>query len=139
MAWQRVGVYLAGGLLLVSGLAWLALHYSVGGGAGELPHPSEAWLLRGHGLVGFAGLFMFGVLAAAHVPQGWRVARRQRWAAQRNSGVALCALAALLSVSGYLLYYFAPEGVRAALGWTHTVLGVVMAALVALHRRRSTS
>ena len=136
VAWQRVGVYAAGWLLLASGLAWLALHYSVGSGAGELPHPGEAWLLRAHGLVGFAGLFMFGVLAAAHVPQGWRVARRQRWAGQRNSGLALCGLAALLSLSGYLLYYCAPEGVRAAMGWTHTAIGMAMAALVAFHRRR---
>ena len=133
--WQRISFYAAAALLVITGAAWLALHYSVGAGAGELPHPAEAWLLRGHGLVGFAGLFLFGVLAAAHVPQGWHLTRRHRWAEQRNSGVALCALAAVLSLSGYLLYYFAPEGVRSALGWTHTAIGVAMAALVAVHRR----
>lgn len=133
--WQRIGIYAAGALLLITGAAWLALHYSVGAGAGELPHPAQAWLLRGHGLVGFVGLFLFGVLAAAHVPQGWRLTRRHRWAGQRNSGVALCALAVLLSLSGYLLYYFAPEGVRAALGWAHTAAGVAMAVLVLFHRR----
>ncbi len=135
VAWQRVSIYAAGGLLLVTGAAWLTLHYSVGAGAGELPHPAEAWLLRGHGLIGFTGLFLFGVLAAAHVPQGWRLTRRHRWAGQRNSGVALCALAVLLSATGYLLYYFAPESVRAAMGWTHTAVGVAMAVLVAFHRR----
>jgi hypothetical protein len=135
IAWQRISFYAAGALLLITGAAWLALHYSVGAGAGELPHPAEAWLLRGHGLIGFVGLFLFGVLAAAHVPQGWRLTRRHRWAGQRNSGVVLCALAVLLSLSGYLLYYFAPEGVRAVLGWTHTAIGVTMAVLVALHRR----
>ena len=139
MRWQRVGITTAGALLLITGAAWLALHYSVGAGAGELPHPAQAWLLRGHGLVGFVGLFLFGVLAAAHVPQGWRLTRlhhnRRRWAGQRNSGIALCALAALLSMSGYLLYYFAPENVRPALGWSHTAIGVVMAGLMLLHRR----
>jgi hypothetical protein len=131
--WQRISFYAAAALLLITGAAWLALHYGVG--AGELPHPAEAWLLRGHGLVGFAGPLLFGVLAAAHVPQGWRLTRRHRWAGQRNSGVALCALALLLSLSGYLLYYFAPEGVRAALGWAHTAVGVTMAVLLAAHRR----
>ena len=133
--WQRVSIYAAGALLLITGAAWLALHYSVGAGTGELPHPAEMWLLRGHGLIGFAGLFLFGALAAAHVPQGWRLTRRHRWAGQRNSGLALCALATLLSATGYLLYYFAPQGVRAALGWSHTAVGVSMAILVALHRR----
>lgn len=133
--WQRISIYTAAALLLITGAAWLALHYSVGAGAGELPHPAEAWLLRGHGLVGFIGLFLFGVLAAAHVPQGWRLTRRHRWAGQRNSGMALCVLAVLLSLSSYLLYYFAPEGFRAALGWTHTAVGVGMAVLVAVHRR----
>lgn len=137
-AWQRVSIYAVGALLLITGAAWLALHYSVGAGAGELPHPAEVWLLRSHGLMGFAGLFLFGVLAAAHVPQAWRLTRRHRWARQRNSGMALCALAALLAASGYLLYYFSPEGVRAALGWTHTAVGVAMALLVATHRRSHT-
>jgi hypothetical protein len=132
--WQRLSIYTVGMLLLITGAAWLALHYSVGAGAGELPHPAEAWLLRGHGLVGFVGLFLFGVLAAAHVPQGWHLTRRHRRAGQRNSGVALCALAVMLSLSGYLLYYFAPEGFRAALGWAHTGVGVAMAALVVAHR-----
>ena len=135
VTWQRIGIYAARALPLITGAAWLALHYSVGAGAGELPHPAQAWLLRGHGLVGFAGLFLFGVLAAAHVPQGWRLTRRHRWVGQRNSGVALCALAVLLSLSGYLFYYFAPESVRAALGWAHTAAGVGMAVLVLFHRR----
>ncbi len=134
--WQRTGIDAAGALLLITGLAWLALHYSVGAGTGELPHVAEAWLLRGHGLLGFVALFLFGALAAAHVPQGWRLTQRHRWVRQRNSGMALCALAVLLSATGYLLYYFAPQDLRAALGWTHTSVGVAMAFLVGLHRRR---
>jgi hypothetical protein len=39
-------------------------------------------------------------------------------------------------VTGYLLYYFAPEGVRPALGWLHSALGVAMALVVVWHRRR---
>ena len=133
--WQRLSVYVVGVLLLVTGAAWLVLHYSVGAGAGELPHPLEALSMRLHGLAAFAGLFMLGVIAAAHVPQGWRLSRRHRWAHQRRTGLALCALAAVLALSGYLLYYFAPETIRPTLGWAHTGFGVAMALAIALHRR----
>ena len=133
--WHRLSVYGVGALLLATGLTWLGLHYLVGAGTGELPHPLEAWSLRLHGLAAFAGLFMFGVVAAVHVPHGWRLSRRPRWAHQRRTGVLLCTLAAALAVSGYLLYYFAPESIRPSLGWFHAAIGVAMAAAVALHRR----
>ena len=131
LAWQRVTLYLTGALLVLSGVAWLALHYS----AGELPHPLEAWCLRLHGLAAFAGLFVLGVLAGAHIPQGWRLSQRRRWAGQRGSGVLLCVIGALLALSGYTLFYFASEAVRPALGWAHTFVGALMGLLIASHRR----
>ena len=125
----------SGFALLLTGVVWLAVHYGVGAGRGELPHPAEAWLLRVHGAAAIGGLFALGVLAAAHVPQGWRIAGRHGWHDQRSTGVALCALGAALAASGYLLYYFAPEPVRPALGWTHAALGIAMAGLALAHRR----
>jgi hypothetical protein len=133
--WQRVALYASGALLLGIGALWLAVHYSVGAGAGELPHPLEAWSLRLHGLAAFAGLFVLGALAAAHIPQGWRLSQRRRWAGQRGSGVLLCAMGGILVLSGYLLYYFASESVRPALGWAHAAIGLTMAVLIASHRR----
>ena len=130
--WQRHVLYGSGALLLASGALWLALHY--GRAADALPSPLEAWSMRVHGLAAFAALFAFGALAASHVPQGWRLSHRWRWQRQRGSGVALCGLAASLALTGYLLYYFAPEAVRPALGLLHSVLGAAMAALVAVHR-----
>ena len=133
--WQRLALYTTGALLLLTGGLWLAIHYSVGTGAGALPHPLEAWSLRLHGLAAFAGLFVLGLLAAAHIPQGWRLSHRRRWAGQRSSGVLLCVIGALLAVSGYLLYYFASEALRPALGWAHAFVGVTMGVLIASHRR----
>ena len=75
--------------------------------------------MRLHGLAAFGALFVLGALAAAHVPQGWRVASRLGWTRQRSIGLVLCGLAAALALTGYLLYYFAPEPVRPALGWVH--------------------
>ena len=133
--WQRLALYATGTLLLLTGAAWLAVHYSVGAGAGELPHPIEAWSLRLHGLGAFGALFVLGALAAAHIPQGWRLSHRRRWAGQRQSGLTLCVLGGLLALSGYLLYYFATEAVRPALGWAHTLAGLAMGACLAAHRR----
>jgi hypothetical protein len=135
LRWQRRALYLAGAALLVTGGLWLLIHYSVGAGAGELPHPLEAWCLSVHGLAAFAGLFVLGVLAAGHIPQGWRLSHRQEWPMQRLTGLWLCVLAGLLVATGYLLYYFAPEGVRPALGWAHAGLGLLMAGLIVSHRR----
>ena len=135
--WQRRVLYVSGAVLILTGAGWLAMHYSVGAGVGELPHPSEAWLMRLHGMAMFVWLFSQGTLAAAHVPQGWRLTSRHRWAGQRNSGVMLCVASGSLAVTGYLLYYFAPNSVRPALGWAHTAVGLVMAGLVLSHRRRT--
>ena len=135
--WQRRTLYASSALLLATGVIWLAVHYSLGSGSGPdaLPHPLEAWAMRLHGLAAYGGLFALGVIAAAHVPQGWRLSARQRWSHQRSSGVMLCSLGAALALTGYLLYYFAPESIRPALGWAHTSVGFVSALLLLSHRR----
>ena len=135
--WQGWLVVTVGVLALVTGSIWLVLHYGVGGDAG-LPHPREAGLMKMHGLAGFGALFAFGVLAGAHVPQGWRATARRRGAGQRRTGVALCTFGALLAVTAWLLYYFAPEALRPALGGLHSAVGIVMAALLLVHRRART-
>ncbi|HJV63066.1 MAG TPA: DUF4405 domain-containing protein [Albitalea sp.] len=133
--WQRLALHASGLALLLTGIAWLAVHYSVGAGAGELPHPVEAWAMRLHGLAAFAGLFVFGVLAGSHIPHGWRMSGRHRWASQRGTGLVLCIAGGALVLTGYLLYYFAPETIRPALGWLHSALGIAMGALVILHKK----
>lgn len=133
--WQRGLLYGSGTTLLASGVVWLALHWTIGAGQGEMPHPLEAWLLRLHGAAAELALFSMGTIAAAHLPQGWRLSRRRRWAHQRASGLVLAGLMAVLAITGYALYYFAPEAVRPALGWTHAAAGLGMALMLAQHRR----
>jgi hypothetical protein len=133
--WQRRWADVAGAALLASGLAWLALHYTVGAGAGELPHPAEPWAMRVHGLAAMAALFAFGLLAAGHVPHGWRLTQHRRGRRQRRLGLALCGLGALLVASGYALYYLVPEGARPATGLAHSAAGVLMAGVLVWHRR----
>jgi hypothetical protein len=138
--WHRWALLLTAATLLLSGLVWMGLHHGLGGGpnaaAGDVPHAAEAAWMRLHGAAGFAALFVLGVLAAGHLPQGWRLTGRQRWAGQRYTGLLLCSVAVALVLTGYALYYFAPENLRPTLGWLHTGLGVLMAALGAFHAKQ---
>ena len=128
--WQRLGVWGSTVVLAASGLVWLALHYALGAGAGELPHPLEAWTMKLHGAAAMASLFFLGVVAPLHVPRGWRQA------AQRRSGALMLGGMALLVVSGYLLYYFAPEGLRPFIGNAHAAVGVLIGGVLAWHGGR---
>ena len=131
--WQRRVLYLAGLALLVTGAAWLLIHYSRAPDA--LPSPAEPWLMRAHGLGAFAALFVLGGVGASHVPRGWRLLERRGWQGQRRTGLGLCGIGAALVLTGYLLYYFAPENLRPALGWMHSGLGAAIALLIFAHRR----
>lgn len=140
-SWRYHTLYATAGVLALSGVAWLIVHYLWGAGAGNLPHPIEPWLIRLHGAAGFAGLFMAGVLAATHVPQGWRMTMhnprlRQHKANQRRTGLALCGLGGAAVLSGYLLYYFAPEDVHALISWSHAALGFTLVLLLPMHGSR---
>lgn len=131
--WQRRGLYGCVAALACTGLPWLLLHYTVGAGAGELPHPLEAWLMRLHGLAGFAALFLFGVMAGVHLPRGWHLSARPRWAGQRALGLAVSTLCALLALSAYALFYLVPEGWHDPVGWAHAGVGVALLVVLAWH------
>lgn len=135
VGWQKPVFCGSGVAVLASGLAWLGLHY--GRAEDTLPSVLEPWTMRLHGLAAFAILFVLGAIAATHVPRGWRISQTVRRTRQRSTGLGLCLLAATCAFTGYLLYYFAPDPVRPALGWVHSGLGVAGASLVAFHRRRA--
>jgi hypothetical protein len=132
---QRVLLHITGWLLLASGVVWLGVHYAIGAGAGELPHPAESWLLRLHALGAWAGAFTLGELAAHHVPRGWHTTARRRGPLQRRLGIVLCAFGAALVLSGYLLMYFVGEPARPAWGWAHAIIGAAMAGALVWHTR----
>lgn len=133
--WQRRGLYLTIAALALTGLPWLAIHYTLGEGAGELPHPAEAWLMRLHGLGAFTGLFWFGLITAAHIPRGWRMSGRLRWARQRSLGLAVTTLMALLALSAYAMFYLLPEAWHPPVGLAHAALGTLLVPLLAWHAR----
>lgn len=132
--WQKRWLYASLALLLVSGMAWLLLHYAQAEDA--LPSPIEPWLMRLHGLAGFAALLALGAVGGSHIPAGWRLTRRHRRPLQRNTGLLLSVLLGLALLTAYALYYFAPDGVRAPLGWAHSLLACTATPVWWWHKRR---
>ena len=128
-SWQIWLLSLAGGLLWLSGVAWLVLYYfgRSDGDLGPRTNPAEVWMLRLHGLVLLPGLLALGGLMVSHIPLGW-VQRRQRML-----GVLLSSVLAVLIVSGYLLYYLGDEGLRADASVIHWAFGLALPACFFLH------
>jgi hypothetical protein len=124
----RATVYAVAALLWVSGAAWLVLHYVFPQPTpfGPLPNPWEAPLLRTHGLVAVAAVFLIGWMMAAHVTV--------RWASERNrrSGLMLGGTALLLILSGYALYYTTGSAHDAA-ALAHEAIGVLSPAAALAH------
>jgi hypothetical protein len=110
-----------------SGIGWLVSHYLMRAADAELPHAAEPWWLRAHGAAVLAFLIVFGSLLPTHAVPAWRRGR------DRASGAALIGLAALLTVTGYGLYYAGNEALRSLTSRTHWVAGLASVAAVAWH------
>lgn len=116
--------------LWLSGVAWLVFHHFVrmAGEFGELPHPLEAWWLRLHGAAVFVLLWLLGVLWPTHLLPAWRSRRRA-------SGIVLATLLAVLTLSGWLLYY-GSEQARDAVSLLHWTVGLAFALPMLWHALR---
>lgn len=86
--------------------------------------------MKAHGAFSFWALLLLGVVWRGHVRS------RPRRAANRPTGLALCAAMALLVVSGYLLYYVGSLELREASGLVRTARGLGLPAILAWHVRR---
>ena len=127
--WQQAAVYAATAVLVVSGAAWLVLHYFLAesGPYGPQIHPLEPWMMRVHGAAAMAGLVVYGALLPVHV--------RRAWSIRRNivPGIGLLALMLLLTLGGYLLYYAGGENTRALVSLAHWIPGLLVAPLLVWH------
>ena len=126
----RLGLYLAGLGLWLSGALWLACHYLLErpGEFGVTVHPLEPLWLALHGAFAFLALWAFGLLWGAHIAPGWSGGRR------RASGAWLVGGVIWMSATGYLLYYLGNEHARSAASLLHWSVGLACPALFATHR-----
>lgn len=114
--------------LWASGCLWLAVHLGLERQSefGPIPSPWEAPLMRIHGSLAVAGVFLLGWIGGSHVLARW-TARRNR-----NSGLMLAATATMLIITGYALYY-TTDRLQSAAAAVHEVLGGAAILIALLH------
>jgi len=132
---QRLTVYLIAGALWFSGCLWLCLDqfFSEPGQFGTTPNFLEPPLLLLHGVLSLFGLYLFGYISAHHVVRWWRAGLR------RLSGGSLAAILAVLTLSGFALFFISDDQWQHLLVDTHDVLGIAITAFALQHwlfRRR---
>ena len=124
----RAMMFAVGALLWLSGALWLLVHlvFPAHNEFGTLPSPWEAPLMRLHGLIAVAAVFLFGWLGASHM--------LPRWVAptNRRSGLWLLGVMVVLAVSGYALYY-STGALHEAAAAVHEWLGLAAIAPALAH------
>ena len=123
---QRYSLYAVLSLLFLSGLAWAYWNYLIGS-PGDFEASAKAWAMKIHGAAAMGILVLIGMLLSAHVRFAWR-ARRNR----ANGSVFLSAFA-VLTITGYGLYYAGGERLRAWTSWIHLAVGLALPILLLVH------
>lgn len=80
-----------------------------------------------HGAAAMAILVLIGMLLTAHVRVAWRARRN------RGNGSLLLSALAVLTITGYGLYYAGGESLRAWTGWIHLAVGLALPLILVLH------
>jgi len=129
--------YVVAGASLLSGLGWITAHYVLSGSSlvaaflfQGVPHPSELWWLRLHGASMMGFLVLFGALLPGHVTRGWRLRRNCQ------TGIFMLTVVAMLSLSGYALYYLGDEATHPWISAVHSVIGLAAGAGLVLHANK---
>lgn len=127
--WHRRTIYALLGILVATGVSWLAVAY-VAAPPGETTPAPHAWaapLLTLHGMAAYAALIACGLVGHAHLRVGWRVP------SLRPAGAWLAAAILVLAVTGLGLYYVATEGAIPVLRWIHVAAGLLLPYWLVLH------
>jgi hypothetical protein len=127
----RSAVMVTFGALWLSGCFWLVLHYFFAQPSdfGPVQHPWGPVILRIHGWIAIASVFLLGWVTARHVTDRWPQMTK------RPSGIAIAGVAAVLGITGYALYY-TTDRVHDAAGVTHEVIGAAAFLIALTHWRR---
>ena len=127
--WQRRSFYATFGVLLASGTAWLVAHFFLrtAGAFGMAIHPLEPWSMKLHGAAAMLALWLVGTLLQLHIRRGLVAGRNL------SAGWSMIVLLAVLSLTGYALYYIASEESRPLWSVAHWACGLLLPPLVWLH------
>jgi hypothetical protein len=127
----RSAVMLTFGALWLSGCYWLVLHYFFAQPSefGPVQHPWGPVILRIHGWIAIAGVFLLGWVTARHVTDRWPQMIK------RSSGIAMASVAGVLGLTGYALYY-TTDRLHDSAGVAHEVIGAAAFLFALTHWRR---
>jgi hypothetical protein len=123
---QRYFLYAVLALVFLSGVTWAYWNYLVAS-PGDFEMSAKAWAMKVHGAAAMAVLVLIGMLLNAHVRFAWRASRNRA-----NGSVFLSAFA-VLTITGYGLYYAGGERLRAWTSWIHLAIGMVLPILLLIH------
>ena len=116
--------------LFLTGAAWAWVHrLDDSGRAGERLRDLKPWLMKGHGLAALGFVLLFGTLLPVHVRHSWHAHKNRR------NGAFFLGVVALLTLSGYALYYLGDERTRALTSAFHWWVGLATPALLFWHIR----
>jgi len=127
----RTTIFVVFGALWGSGCYWLMLHWFFAHPSqfGPAQHPWEPGVLRVHGWIAVASVFLLGWVTARHVSDRWYQSVR------RTSGLAMVGVLALLAITGYALYY-TTDALHDSAALIHEVLGIGALLFALTHWRR---
>jgi len=127
----RLTIFFVFGGVWLTGCMWLALHlyFEAPDEFGVARHPWEPTLLWVHGVLSIALAYVFGWIMARHASEAWRQHKR------RISGGLLTAVAAVLSISGFLLFFVTNDALQLQSARVHEVIGVLVTAFAIEHWR----
>ena len=126
--WQRRAVYASVGVLALTGLWWLGVHFLVGqSDDGLAQSASKLWAIRVHAAAALCTLVMVGSLMPLHMRSAWHLRKN------RVSGAVVAGVMVLLALTGYALGY-APDGLaRQWSAWSHWAVGAASPLLLLVH------
>jgi hypothetical protein len=123
---QRYFLYAVLALLFLSGVAWTYWTY-LAASPGDFETTAKAWVMKIHGAAAMAVLVLIGMLLSGHVRSAWRARRN------RANGSVFLSVFAVLTVTGYGLYYAGAEMLRKWTSWIHIAVGVALPILLLIH------
>lgn len=123
---QRRLLYGVLALLFLSGVAWTYWN-DLAPSPGDFEISAKAWAMKTHGAAAMAILVLIGMLLTGHVRFAWRARRN------RGNGSLFLTAFAVLTVTGYGLYYAGGESLRAWTSWIHLGVGLALPLLLIFH------
>jgi hypothetical protein len=123
---QRCFLYGVLVLLFLSGVTWACWNY-LAASPSDFETNAKAWAMKVHGAAAMAALVLIGMMLSTHVRFAWRAHRNRA-----NGSIFLSAFA-VLTITGYGLYYAGSERLRAWTSWIHLAVGLILPILLVIH------